>query len=168
MQTQLLYMLQCWPEDWSQYCMYTPRMQYGVRRADYEASNVRPIKVERAKYVLALPTERAWAAGFFDGEGCISAYRSSGKRRIRLNVKQKDCRPLIRFRDTIGFGPVILTERSDRGNFIHEYYLGSFERIQFAIALMWPWLSEPKREQAAVKLREFLANKKEARDGNHD
>jgi len=84
-------------------------------------------------------TDRAWAAGFFDGEGCCN-FSSSNR---RLYMGQKDRRVLDKFQGIVGgkvYGPF------KTGN-VYQYYLGG-EKAQEALLLMWPYLSEIKRKQA--------------------
>ena len=42
-------------------------------------------------------SETAWAAGFFEGEGCISLDRSRVTHRVKLSLNQVDPEPLRRF-----------------------------------------------------------------------
>lgn len=55
-------------------------------------------------------TELAWAAGFFEGEGCISSARPRAVLRIRAAVSQNGPHApaiLQRFVDAVGFGKVL-------------------------------------------------------------
>jgi len=99
--------------------------------------------------------ELAWAAGFFDGEGSIGTYfnrphvdGSQGSGTTRLTITQKDRRPLDRFREAVGVGSV--TQRQPDAQ--HDYGMYALQVVKRAgvhqiIWLLWPWLSEPKREQ---------------------
>lgn len=104
-------------------------------------------------------TERAWAAGFYDGEGSTGVTsRTSGRytyRYLQVSVAQKDRRPLDRFVAAIGpanvRGPY--TGKQKLGGPTYQVtYTGS--RAEDAIALLWPYLSEPKREQIERKREE--------------
>ena len=45
----------------------------------------------------------AWAAGFFDGEGCVRVHHSKGDSyRLALSVSQADERPLLHLRNILG------------------------------------------------------------------
>lgn len=49
--------------------------------------------------------ELAWAAGFFDGEGCVRASASSGKKRAytaRCSISNTDPRPVNKFHELFG------------------------------------------------------------------
>jgi LAGLIDADG endonuclease len=89
--------------------------------------------------------ELAWAAGFFDGEGCSYLQKTSvGHRRLRANITQKDIRPLERFQQVVGMGTIY----GPRPQPPHTYYLYFNRRNSIALfELLWPYLSEPKREQ---------------------
>lgn len=61
---------------------------------------------------MATYIDRAWAAGFFEGEGCFYAHyykpRDDGSRvmRVAASLVQKDVRLLRRFLDVVGFGKI--------------------------------------------------------------
>ncbi len=91
--------------------------------------------------------ELAWAAGLFDAEGSAGAYRTRNHYSPRLSLSQAgEVRPevLERFHSAVGgkgcfIGPV-------RG-YLYYWYTHRFETIQAASAMLWPWLSRPKRVQ---------------------
>ena len=97
--------------------------------------------------------EAAWAAGFFDGEGMTGVSRQfrtfeSGRRmylRMVMVVAQKDRRPLDRFARAVGVGEVILDKRG-----YHQWRVFADPRVLTALRVLWPYLSPPKREQAAT------------------
>ena len=105
--------------------------------------------------------ELAWAAGFFDGEGCTVAYEYTPKDQIKpyrvisLSVSQVNVHPLERFHKAIiGLGVI-------NGPFIpkqgqvkpqYKYRVSGFERVQAIISMLWPWLCDNKRKQARVAL----------------
>ena len=107
-------------------------------------------------------TELIWAAGFFDGEGCIMVRTDTGshKERIKqttytsvspaLSVAQVDPRPLYRFARAVN-------GREPGGPYKHknvthsEYYRwdsSGGREVHRILMLLWPYLSEPKKEQA--------------------
>jgi hypothetical protein len=101
--------------------------------------------------------ELAWAAGFFDGEGC-TGLRSRG---ISVSVNQTDPRPLLRFQGAVlGLGVM-------SGPLIHKnkpawsprwtWAAQNFEDVQAVVAMLWIFLSEPKREQALRVLETYAA-----------
>ena len=48
--------------------------------------------------------EIAWAAGFFDGEGCFSYIQKA--RYVCLRIGQSELEPLERFREAVGLGKI--------------------------------------------------------------
>lgn len=50
--------------------------------------------------------EVAWAAGLFEGEGCIHADRKLGRIRLRFTVTSTDLDVLERFRNAVGCGAI--------------------------------------------------------------
>jgi hypothetical protein len=107
--------------------------------------------LERARQL-----ELAWAAGFFDGEGCTDIQHRHGPVRsykyVRLQVSQKDRRALDRWVDAIGLGKVRGPYEKARG----DYYRISLsdKEARAALKLMHPYLGTVKREQAARVLNE--------------
>lgn len=97
--------------------------------------------------------ELAWAAGFFDGEGSAyvqyssrTKYAEKGKYAYpAIQVTQKDPRPLQRFMDALGgIGNVRGPYDKHNGQcFWHKAGKGALEVVE----MLWPYLSEPKREQ---------------------
>ena len=77
-----------------------------------------------------------------------------------MNVAQVDSRPLLRIRSAVGFlgrvvGPHMPCGMGKKP--IFKWNVNTFEGIQAAIAMMWRWLSPPKRSQATkvlLRLRE--------------
>lgn len=94
----------------------------------------------------------AWAAGFYDGEGCtVVKNRGCG---IAIAISQKDSEVLHRFRNAVlnlGYvnGPHINTWSPDG---MYQYQVSNFEHCQAVIAMLWPFLSSIKRNQAVVAI----------------
>ena len=98
--------------------------------------------------------ELAWAAGFFDGEGCTTFPLKSKDGRCYpvLIVGQKDLRPLFRFQKALGnIGTIYKPMR----NGISQWRCANFEAVQHVICCLWKFLSEPKREQAIRVLQAY-------------
>lgn len=99
--------------------------------------------------------ELSWAAGFFDGEG--TTYSNRGV--PRLNVPQADPRPIDRFKAAIGgIGhvrivppPKLYPTRKQQWH----WDTTSFEHAQAALAMLWSFLSRPKREQALKAFKAY-------------
>ena len=103
-------------------------------------------------------TELAWAAGFFDGEGCTF---SNGKDYPRLVVFQKDRRPLDRFAAAVGFGHVRPCHSPAIRRVGFQWVVNDWQEARKVHALLWPYLSEPKCEQANEKWDVFEARRLE-------
>lgn len=109
-----------------------------------------PSFIDSSPYAdLPIPpgTERAWAAGFFDGEGHI---RASYGRYLLLNVVQTETTTLERFRVAVGgYGNIYARNGARPANWTLSYCLqiGALAEVRHAVLLMWEYLSGPKRRQ---------------------
>jgi hypothetical protein len=103
--------------------------------------------------------ELAWAAGFFDGEGCF-CYSEAG-RYICISIAQTDREVLDRFRRAVGGLGNILGPYKNRGPGTYSrkpqfvYRLNKFEHVQAVAALLWFMLGTQKRNQARRTLRKI-------------
>ena len=103
-------------------------------------------------------TELAWAAGLFDGEGttCHAGRpRADGKRpSLRLHLSQANTGPgiLLRLQAALGVGQV--KNRPDRPG-VWVWKCTDRAGCEQALRLMWPYLSEPKQQQALPLLRDW-------------
>ena len=105
-------------------------------------------------------TERAWAAGFFDGEGYVGIRRDKRPGRtltLQIGIEQVDIRPLLRFKAAVGWSgyPVQRpARRAPARQPIYRIIMGHQDTLR-TFAAMWPWLSEPKREQFTRAMEEI-------------
>lgn len=105
--------------------------------------------------------ELAWAAGLFDGEGYIGCHQRKlpsgrGNARIALTVVQwHDADVIVRFHAAIGGLGRRSQRRRERGAIEYRLGIQTFEAVQAAVALLWPWLSGPKRAQATRSLEQY-------------
>ena len=109
--------------------------------------------------------ELAWAAGFFDGEGTVhlSAHKGSpGGASVHTSVHQVDRRPLERFQAAVGVGKIYGPRPNPPNRPISMFQTTTFEAGQALIAMLWRFLSAPKREQA----RQVLITKRDLGPGN--
>jgi hypothetical protein len=95
--------------------------------------------------------ELAWAAGFFDGEGCFCY--SEAPRYVSVSIGQTSCEPLERFRVAVGIGKI-------NGPYLHKgpnrmgkkpqwvYQAYGVEKVQAIAAMLWFKLGSIKRAQA--------------------
>ena len=119
--------------------------------------SVVPLHAEEPQGVLFAPDreELAWAAGFFDGEGNIRARVDKYHNAFVVQIAQTDRRPLERFQAAVGgigviYGPYAPSSRKTKPhhNLAYAYHTNRFEHTQAVAAMLWSFLSPPKREQA--------------------
>lgn len=109
--------------------------------------------------------ELAWAAGFFDGEGCFTLVRTPrplrGGQNIhpRLSIGQIDRRALDRFREAVSRIGIIVGPESRPGRHdIWRYRVTSWTDVQAIGAFLWQWLGPVKRAQFTAVMRGSLDN----------
>lgn len=99
---------------------------------------------------MATETEKAWAAGFFDGEGCVNIRINPNRRWHTLTIilAQKDRRPLARFQEIFG------NQEKIGITWKRPYYRLTLcgTRAGAVLREMWPYLVL-KREVAAVGIQ---------------
>lgn len=99
-------------------------------------------------------TQLAWAAGFFDGEGCFSLSRSTSYPCV--SITQREPQVLLRFADAVGFGKLYGPYRhrtpslSDKEYFLLRAH--GYPKVQALAAMLWFRLGPAKRAQAAEVL----------------
>lgn len=93
--------------------------------------------------------ELAWAAGFFDGEGCTVQRHIKGNVYPALSVSQVERAPLERFQRAVGgLGTIGKAYQYGRmKNSIQHWHVSSFTEVQAVIAMLWGFLCQPKRDQ---------------------
>lgn len=109
--------------------------------------------------------ELAWAAGLFDGEGYIGAaarnsrVAKTGRSQAPLLqmavVQWHDPAVLTRFQKAVGGLGSITSRVRERQSTEYIWRSGSFEVVQTCVALLWRWLSSPKRAQATRTLQAY-------------
>jgi hypothetical protein len=119
--------------------------------------------------------ERAWAAGFFDGEGGtyyhgpeLEYVYGGGSGRISMKVSQVERGVLDRFQAAVGVGKVLGPYPSRRGfQDVYRWEISNYEGVKKAAAALWPYLSDVKREQmtSAMDRKEAALEMKKARGG---
>jgi hypothetical protein len=96
--------------------------------------------------------ELSWAAGLFEGEGCLSSSISNKRYqlrtfRARLNMVDKDV--VARFATILGFGALrILPQKNPKHQTQWVWYATRYEHFQALIAILWPWFGERRRTKA--------------------
>lgn len=105
--------------------------------------------------------ELAWAAGFFDGEGSTTLYAKRRKsmeavQQPTLTISQVNRENLLRFQRAVGglgklYGPYSTKIGRPQSCWRATRWL----EAQAAIAMLWPFLGEEKREQALRCFKEY-------------
>lgn len=110
-----------------------------------------------------MDTERAWAAGFFDGEGSVARTVSRNGRPTvpRVSITQAgppDAPPetLLRFATAVGvsgrlYGPTFIENRKPR----YVWAAGKYADVLVIRDALWPWLSTVKRDVFTERLTEY-------------
>ena len=113
--------------------------------------------------------ELAWAAGFFDGEGCTMIRRDrrlgdptrAPTVNVGIAVNQVDRRVLDRLLAALGTGTIRGPYKTPGGKDQWRYAADGFARVVAVVAILWPWLGEIKRDQARRVLLEYRAAREE-------
>ena len=104
--------------------------------------------------------ELAWAAGFFDGEGCFFYSPPNAKRHrgpiVGLNVTQKGDKLLERFSKSVG-GLGHITKRKDRSG-MWALTVNRWQEVQAIAAMLWCFLGEPKKKQCSLAFQRYRSH----------
>ena len=107
-----------------------------------------------------MESELAWAAGFFDGEGTVYNRTRFGKYSYyNLEIAQRDPRPLIRFLDAVGLGKIIPRKSRKQTKAHHMWACWRQGDVEDILNKLWPYLSEPKKEQTCKVLNLDITGK---------
>ncbi len=110
---------------------------------------------------LVTDEERAWAAGFFDGDGSIGAYRQRTKRSeylvLSAAVTQAAGRGtfenLTRFRQVVDAGSVNGPYEPRGWSRLPQYkWQLKGHKVELVMDRLWPWLDDAKRETAKTAI----------------
>lgn len=107
--------------------------------------------------------ELAWAAGFADGEahfGLVTTNNKTQNKHIHIQICQTEDGPLERFQKALGLGKIYgpyTPKKKDNGNRrpYKQFHIDNFEHVQYAVGLLWPWLSRPKKNQITRMLKSY-------------
>ena len=95
----------------------------------------------------------AWAAGFFDGEGCVNLVRNSNRKSWypELQVGNVHKQSLERFRDIVGTGKIYARKivRDYRQMYV---WVAAARQAEHALRLLTPYMIT-KRKQAELALQ---------------
>lgn len=97
--------------------------------------------------------ELSWAAGLFEGEGCITHAGHKGRVQPRLVLCTSDGDVLDRFYRAIGCRGTVRERREwaakqAHHKIAHEWYVSRFEDVQHILCLLWTGLGARRRERA--------------------
>lgn len=92
----------------------------------------------------------AWAAGLFEGEGCIT----TANKNPRLSLGSTDLDVLEKFLSVVGVGKISKGIRSPIATKdIWVWRTAQFEYVQAVLAAFWPWLCSRRRARAEQMIR---------------
>lgn len=94
---------------------------------------------------MSRESELAWAAGFFDGEGSTFFRRRRKSGGMGISISQKERTTLDRFHAAVG-GMGVVVEYDKAVPFSWTAY--RLYEMEAVLSLLWPYLSQPKRQQA--------------------
>lgn len=106
---------------------------------------------------MATHTALIWAAGLFEGEGCIYLAKRGRMRSIQLSVGMNDEDVVRRFHEAVGVGAVYVRPHNGRAEFF-TWQANSLEAAQHVITLFWPFFSERRRAKAIAVMSEIKAS----------
>jgi len=119
----------------------------------------RPCSLDLAKpRFLSDGTERAWAAGFFDGEGTAGVgggrRKKTAYRQPSMEIPQSSARgvpdSLVRFQLAVGAGS-ITGPHPPRNPWArlpsYRWALSGHRKVEMVAGILWPWLGSVKRSQ---------------------
>jgi hypothetical protein len=107
-------------------------------------------------------TERAWAAGFFDGEGSVARTVAKNGRvgvpAVSITQAGVDGIPdtLLRFCAAVDVdaairGPIYIPNRKPR----YQLQINAYAKVIIVRDALWPWLSSDKRSAFTARLDEY-------------
>jgi hypothetical protein len=104
----------------------------------------------------------AWAAGFFDGEGCTLLHKDrrwNGKGQLMLMINQLAVNRtvLYKFKNIVGVGDIYGPYKNGQG-YICRYAVQNFQGFQHVVCLIWSELSDVKKAQIRKALTRYHSN----------
>ncbi len=112
---------------------------------------------------MAETKELYWAAGLFEGEGCIflnqggARVRKYGYKRASLSLGMTDEDSVQGFAKAVGVGnvrgPFLRTTPTPNAKPVWEWRISRFEEVQAVIAMLWGGLGARRKARAAECLQ---------------
>jgi hypothetical protein len=131
-----------------------------AKRAEFERALGCPLAP--AAWPSCASEERAWAGGFFDGEGCtyLEKHRThAGHFAPRLYVPQSSdvgiAPELVRLKSALGELGTISGVRPGKGNWrpYRRWRVCPTAHVQLGLHLLWPFIGDVKRSQASAVMQ---------------
>ena len=97
----------------------------------------------------------AWAAGLFEGEGCIS----SGRAGIRLSLGMTDKDVVEKFLSIVGVGTIGKPTSLPNRKPCWYWVLYKVEHSQAVLAALWPFLGQRRRARAVELIQRWASLK---------
>jgi hypothetical protein len=99
--------------------------------------------------------EIAWAAGFYEGEGCIIYSRSERSSVWRITVVNTDLEPLERFMKVVGAGSIYEVPKKYQAHHkkCFQWQTARSADIYAVVDLLWDHLSARRKEQINDTIR---------------
>ena len=103
--------------------------------------------------------EVIWAAGLFEGEGCIFRCAANGNRsgrdQLPVCLVTTDLDVLERFVAAIGFGKIRTLPLRDERKQAWEWRVAARGQAYAMLAMLYPWLGERRRARARAHMDEL-------------
>lgn len=114
-----------------------------------------------------IETDRAWAAGFFDGEGWTGSLCDERGRRVLIRVTQKFPGLVHKFHGIMKIGMVRHNHTKSNGDH-YTYEAWGFKDVVHVVTVLWPYLGDIKRLQAETALQKYVNHRaNSAANGKH-
>lgn len=109
--------------------------------------------------------DRAWAAGFFDGEGWVglkAAGKDRPKRYAGVSITQLDREVLDRFHKIVEVGTVLGPyDAVGRKNPLHTWNVNGLDGLMKVFIVLKPWLGSIKHKQFIDAITDYLEQREE-------
>lgn len=100
-------------------------------------------------------TDLAWAAGFFDGDGCVGFNKTRAHyKSLCIGIVQVNKEPLERFLTVVDAG-YINGPYEKPGNPVWQYQIRKVDDIMNVKNLLWPYLTHVKHEQFTKAINSY-------------
>jgi hypothetical protein len=103
-----------------------------------------------------------WAAGLFEGEGCIHSHPSrarGGGRCAKLDLAMTDEDVVRRFHSVVGVGVVYGPRFQGDRKPTWRWSTTRFEHAQYVVALFWNWFGRRRKAKAVSMLTEVHSDR---------